>query len=87
MKNTYKKCLSSDQDWEFKGGPINFVLARLEGFGYFPLMHDYEPETDVDLTHLLAYFNRNKTVLSSILPVLTRDEHSISKLIITNKRS
>ncbi|KAK6734178.1 hypothetical protein RB195_017763 [Necator americanus] len=87
MKNTYKKCLSSDQDWEFKGGPINFVLARLEGFGYFPLMHDYETETDVDLTHLLAYFNKNKTVLSSILPVLTKDAHSTSKLIITFKKS
>ncbi|ETN81248.1 hypothetical protein NECAME_08656 [Necator americanus] len=70
MKEVYKSCMSSDDDWKSDGGAIKFVLARIENYGYFPLIDGNEREADIDRTHLLAYFNKNKTVVTSILPVV-----------------
>ncbi|KAK6732307.1 hypothetical protein RB195_016595 [Necator americanus] len=70
MKEVYKNCMSSDDDWKSDGGPIKFVLARIEKYGYFPLIDGDERETDIDRTHLLAYFNKNKTVVKSVVPLI-----------------
>ncbi|KAK6732302.1 hypothetical protein RB195_016594 [Necator americanus] len=84
MKEVYKNCLSSDEDWKSDGGPIKFVLARIEKYGYFPLIDGDERETDIDRTHLLAYFNKNKTVVKSILPIIGLDyRDNISQIMIS----
>ncbi|KAK6751931.1 hypothetical protein RB195_003382 [Necator americanus] len=80
----HQKCLSSDNEWSSNGGPIYFVLKNIRRYGYFPLIDgDLWEEKDYNLTSLLAYFNRNKTILVSLVPKITVDYLNSSKAIIT----
>ncbi|EPB75823.1 hypothetical protein ANCCEY_05063, partial [Ancylostoma ceylanicum] len=67
----HEKCVSSDEEWKSKGGSINFVIRNIRGYGYFPLIDGMLwEEQSFDLTMLLAYFNRNKTVHTALVPMI-----------------
>ncbi|KAK6732299.1 hypothetical protein RB195_016592 [Necator americanus] len=84
MREVYRNCLSSDEDWKSDGGPIKFVLERIQKYGYFPLIDGDERETDIDRTLLFVHFNKNKAVVKSILPVIGLNyRDNISQVMIS----
>ncbi|KAL6738246.1 hypothetical protein Aduo_011815 [Ancylostoma duodenale] len=75
----YEKCLTSDNEWEGKGGSIAFVMEIIRGYGQFPLIDGSWDEETFNLTKLLAYFNRNKTINHGLVPRIKRNERNASR--------
>ncbi|KAL6736511.1 hypothetical protein Aduo_006856 [Ancylostoma duodenale] len=71
----YKKCLESDKKWETRGGPIQFVIEKIQRFGSFPMTEGSSSYgDDFDLTDLLTYFNQNRTVTKELVPSIRLDK-------------
>ncbi|EYC37372.1 hypothetical protein Y032_0797g2401, partial [Ancylostoma ceylanicum] len=80
----HEKCVSSDEEWKSKGGSINFVMRNIRRYGYFPLINGMPwEEQSFDLTMLLAYFNRNKTVNPALVPEIVEHILYPSQLVAT----
>ncbi|EYC03680.1 hypothetical protein Y032_0092g2558 [Ancylostoma ceylanicum] len=78
----YQKCLTSDDEWKSKGGPITYVMQIIRGYGKFPLIDRTWDAESFDLTKLLAYFNKNKTITYSLVPQILANPYNVSHGLI-----
>ncbi|EYC05852.1 hypothetical protein Y032_0080g1400 [Ancylostoma ceylanicum] len=79
----YKKCLSSNDEWKSRGGPIQFILEKIREFGSFPIIDKSWSYGDhFDITDLLVYFNQNRTIMKELVPWISADwmNNSIARL-------
>ncbi|EYB97610.1 hypothetical protein Y032_0139g2121 [Ancylostoma ceylanicum] len=81
----YKKCLSSNDEWKSRGGPIQFILEKIRGFGSFPIIDmSWSYGDHFDITDLLVYFNQNRTIMKELVPWISADfmNNSIARLAV-----
>ncbi|EYB81371.1 hypothetical protein Y032_0385g421 [Ancylostoma ceylanicum] len=79
----YKKCLSSNDEWKSRGGPIQFILEKIREFGSFPLIDkSWSYGYHFDITDLLVYFNQNRTIMRELVPYISLDwmDNSVARL-------
>lgn len=78
----YEECLSIRVAAEFLTVSSNPVL--FQQFGGFPLIDkSWSDGTILDLTDLLTYFNKNRTVMTGFLPHISRDTLNSSQARIS----
>ncbi|KAL6736505.1 hypothetical protein Aduo_006850 [Ancylostoma duodenale] len=79
-RSYYKGCMASIHEPQSRGGAIRFILEKIRQFGSFPLIDkSWSYGDDVDLTDLLAYFNKNGTVTNVLVPQIGKDLVNMSR--------
>ncbi|KAK5984109.1 hypothetical protein GCK32_012466 [Trichostrongylus colubriformis] len=78
-RKLYQSCIRAEEEWNSIGASgIDYVMGKIEKFGIFPMLSE-EPfdearfNAEFDLTWLLAYFNRDDTVMDVIVPDIDRE--------------